>query len=401
MPIDFQQLNTKIREFGAGAPQRQNALEERRNRVSRAFSEFAPKAEILQDKVIAATELEPNLRCSLPHTEGINTTYSLPALEIDATLFAADGSQINPDRHSAVKFGLINIGAIIMESNSGRSPKIVTNTELFIDDELEQNGLTTESAISLRRDLLERSLIDELSQDLHGPIVNITDGTLEIWGAKDAGDSKAYERSVREYLKILSRLRSRGIITAGYVDKPSANLVVQMLEIASAPLESLQKLREFHPFQGVSDLWLFGSQNNDFRLLGPGERSAVFGLQSGSDKYYRDDLALHFFYLNVSDAEKYPHIARIEIPRWLSEDSAKLNLLHAVLIEQCRMLGSRPYPYLLNRAHEIAVVGTLEKEEICLRLAHESRRQGESVGFVSNKQVAKESLAARRKRFGK
>ena len=65
------------------------------------------------------------------------------------------------------------------------------------------------------------------------------------------------------------------------------------------------------------------------------------------------------------------------------------------------MLGSRPYPYLLNRAHEIAVVGQEEKEQIEQLLALESRRQGETVGNPSNKQVGKDSLAMGRKRYGK
>ena len=98
---------------------------------------------------------------------------------------------------------------------------------------------------------------------------------------------------------------------------------------------------------------------------------------------------------------KYPQIARVEIPGWVAADRVKLDLLHAVLLEQCRMLGSRPYPYLLNRAHEIAVVGQEEKEQIEQLLALESRRQGEAVGNPSNKQVGKDSLAMGRKRYGK
>lgn len=399
MPIDYQQISAKIREIGAGAQERLKNLSEKRNQVHQVFTANASQLEFLQQKVAAATAVDPNLRCALPLTETLNTTRSLPPLEIDATLIAVDGSQINPDRHAAHRFGVINIGAILMKRNSGKSPEIVTDTKLFFDMELERNGLTSEGAISLRRDLLERSVIDDLSQDVLGPVVNITDGTLEIWGAKDIDDPKAYEQSVHTYLKILSRLQSRGLTIAGYVDKPSANLVVRLLEVTIARPENLQNLRSYHPFQGVSDLWLFGSQNDEFRLLGPDERSAVFRLQSGSDKYYRDDLVLNFFYLNVSDSERVPQIARIEIPRWVVDDSEKLNLLHGLLIEQCRMLGNRPYPYLLNRAHEIAVVGNLEKEQIGQLLTLENQRHGESAGLPSNKQVAKDSLAAGRRRY--
>jgi hypothetical protein len=127
------------------------------------------------------------------------------------------------------------------------------------------------------------------------------------------------------------------------VDKPSADLVVRLLEIAAAPNEELEKIRDYHPLRGVTDLWLFGYKNEDFQLLKPGERSAVFQLQSGSEKFYKGSLSLHFFYLNVSDSEKYPQIARVELPRWVAEDESILDSLHAVLIQQCRD-GQPPIP---------------------------------------------------------
>ncbi len=401
MPVNFQQIHARIMEIGSSARDRRKTLDERRKQARHWFTEYASQLDFLRQRVQAARAVDPNLRCALPVSEPLDACHAAPALDVDATLIAADGSQINPDRHAAVQFGVINVGAIIMKRNSGKSPEIATDSELFYGNELEEKKLTSEGAISLLRDLHERIAVDKLSKELEGSIVNITDGTLEIWGAKDIEDAKAYEQSVQSYLTVLSRLQSRGVTTAGYVDKPSANLVVRLLEIATALPESLQKLREHRPFLGISDLWLFGYQNADFRLLGPGERSAVFRLQSGSEKYYKGDLALHFFYLNVSDNEKYPQIARVEIPGWVADEKEKLDLLHGVLIEQCRMLGSRPYPYLLNRAHEIAVVGNQEKEQIEQLLALESRHLGEDLGYPSNKQIGKDALATGRKRYGK
>ena len=107
--------------------------------------------------------------------------------------------------------------------------------------------------------------------------------------------------------------------------------------------------RDYHPLRGVSDRWLYGEKTNP--LLGPGERSAVFAIQSKSEKYYKGVLGLHFFYLNVG-TEGHPWPVRVEIPKWVADDPEKLNLLHAVLVDQCRMMGSKPYPYLLHRAHE-------------------------------------------------
>jgi len=80
----------------------------------------------------------------------------------------------------------------------------------------------------------------------------------------------------------------------------------------------------------------------------------------------------------------------VEIPRWVVDEREQLNLLHAVLVEQCRMMGSKPYPYLLHRAHETAVVKNEEKQQIEQMLSLELRRNNEDVEDGSFKQSAKD-----------
>ena len=156
---------------------------------------------------------------------------------------------------------------------------------------------------------------------------------------------------------------------------------------AQAQKEAPASFRDYHPLRGVSDRWLYGE--NSEPLLEPGERSAVFAIQSKSEKYYTGLLGLHFFYLNVG-TQRHPWPVRVEIPKWVADDPDKLNLLHAVLVDQCRMMGSKPYPYLLHRAHEIAVVKQDEKYQVEQMLAGELRRQGEQMDEISNKQSAKD-----------
>jgi hypothetical protein len=52
-------------------------------------------------------------------------------------------------------------------------------------------------------------------------------------------------------------------------------------------------------------------------------------------------------------------------------------------------MGSRPYPYLLHRAHETAVVTQEEKAQVTQMIALELRRRGVEVGEQSYKQSAK------------
>jgi hypothetical protein len=387
MPIDYQQIYTRIKEIGAGARERKKTLDERRVKARDLLTAYNSELDLLRSKVDTAKQADANTRCALPLNENLASHYPPPVSDIQATLIAADGSQINPDRHAAIQFCVVNVGAIQMKLNSGETPEIFTETELLYGDDLLPNGYPmSEGLVALKRDLAERSKLEELSKGIKGSVVTFTDGPIELWGAKGE-DANSYEDFVQKYLGVLSRLQSRDVITAGYVDKPSADLVVRLLEIASADNEQIQKMKEFHPLRGVSDRWLFGEHKNP--LLPPGHRSAVFKIQSSSEKKYKGVLELHFFYLNVG-TDGHPWPVRVEIPKWVADDKSKLDLLHGVLVEQCRMMGSKPYPYLLHRAHETAVVKMEEKQQIENMLAMELRNHGEDMDEKSYKQVPKE-----------
>ena len=386
MPVNFQQIYTRVREIAEGAHENKKILEQRRIRARELLALYASDLDFLRHKVEKAKESDVNLRCAGPFTDSLASCFPPPAAVTEATIIAADGSQVNPDRHAAVQFCIINVGVIAMRLSSGQAPMVTVETELMYGDELLHNGSPlSDGMVAMRRDISERMKLDEISQDLPGPIVNLTDGTLELWGAK-GDDPQAYANFVEQYLGVLSRLHSRGVLTAGYVDKPSADLVVRLLEIAMADDEQLRHLRDFHPLRGVSDRWLYGERENP--MLPSGYRSSVFVLHSGSEKKYKGVLSLHFFYMNVG-TEGHPWPVRVEIPKWVAEDSKKLDLLHCTLLEQCRMMGSRPYPYLLHRAHETAVVRFEEKEQVEQLLALELRRIRAEVGDGSNKGSAK------------
>ncbi len=394
MPIDYQQIYTQIKEIGKGAKERRKKKEDAQASARQLLAVYDSQLDLLRSKIDTAKQADSNIRCALPINENLASSYPAPDSVIQATLIAADGSQVNPDRHAAIQFCVVNVGAIQMKLNSGETPEIFTDTELLYGDDLLPNGFPlSDGLVALKRDLAERTKLDELSKEIQGSVVTFTDGPIELWGAKGE-DANSYEAIVQKYLGVLSRLQGRGVITAGYVDKPSADLVVHLLEIASADPEQIQKLRDFHPLRSVSDRWLFGEQKNP--LLPPGHRSAVFGIQSSSEKKYTGTLSLHFFYLNVG-TEGHPWPVRVEIPKWVADDKEKLDLLHSVLVEQCRMMGSKPYPYLLHRAHETAVVKMEEKQQIEKMLAMELRNHDEEMDGISNKSSAK-GLQGRTKR---
>jgi hypothetical protein len=387
MSLDFQQVRQQIKALGEQAPLRARHLAELRQRAAGLLESHALDLDALRQRVQTVTRLyDPNLRCALPaleNTEPLNAHNSLPALPSQATVLAADGSQIAPDRHVEVNYGLINVGAVQMRLGLPDPPVVNVQSQLMYDDELYTPGGTiTEEQLTLMRDLAERRQLADLAASAVAPVITFTDGPMELWGAKDSPDSGEFERSLEQYHAALSVLHELGATTAGYVDKPYANLVVRLLEVASLPENQLAEVKHSHPLQGVLDLDLFRP------LLAPGERSAVFALQSRSARRYRDDLALHFFYLNVG-RDGHPWLARVEIPAWVARNRKMLDDLHAVLIQQCRILANRPFPYLLHRAHEAAVVTIEEKDQVTQMISLELRRRGVEVGEISHKQSAK------------
>ena len=384
MAIDFQQIYERIKEIGLSEQERQKDLDKKRAKARNLFNEYADDLDALRQKVDTALLQDANIRCAYPLNENLDTRVPTPALAMDATLIAADGSQIVPDRHAAVQFGLVNVGAIAMQLNSGETPDIFTDSQLFYGDELltEYGTTLSEGTIALRRDLAERTKLAELAKDYPAPVITFTDGPIALWGSEDPN----YAESLNQYLAALSRLQTIDAITAGYIDKPSASPVVRLLEIMMAPADKLGKLRAYHPLLGVSDLWLFGERENP--LLKSGERSAVFALQSKAKMHYKGVLGLHFFYLNVG-TEGHPYPVRIEIPKWVVDDKEKLDNLHAALIQQARVLGNKPYPYLLHRSHEVAVVSFDEKRQVEQMLTLELRRNNGEIGDTGAKQSAK------------
>lgn len=390
MPLNFQQVYEKIREIGQGAQARRATLDALRKHALHLLHAWADKGEDLRGKVELACQADPSLRCAIPLPEPLDACLPGPVLKTPPTLLAADGSQIAPDRHAAALYSLVNVGTIVIEPVSGKAPEVSTDSTLLYADELyTETGMLTGDAISQSRDIAERRKLLELAKQSNGSVVALTDGPVELWGAKGGGEDD-YRRNLELHKSVLSQLQSRGVTVAGYVSKPAADLLVRTLELATLTAEQMKQVRQQHPLRGVTDLWLFGA------LLKAGQRSAVFGLQSGSRAHYTGDLAIHFFYLNVG-SERYPELARVEIPKWVMDNADTLNLLHASLLEQCRIMGARPYPYILHRAHEAAVVKFEEKEQIEQALALELRRLGGEVDEKSAKQSAKD-LPGRGKR---
>jgi hypothetical protein len=392
MALDYLQVSQQVKQLGEKALQRQQELQTRLEEALGLLETEATQPEQLQGKVQEVVRnYDQTLRCAVPEEEDLVAHFPLPQLPEQATLIAADGSQIFADRHAEVEYCLVNTGAIWMRYGTGEAPQASIQSRLVFAEQLE--GMS-DDRLSLQRDLAERERLLELARQAQMPVITLTDGPLELWTTtlEEERIAGEFKHSLERYLEVLKNLRTIGAATAGYVDKPGADLVVRLLEVAKAEGEDLKEIKKYRPYKGVADRQLF------LQLLQSGDRSAVFSLLSRSSRPYQGELSLHFFYLNVGRPGK-PYLARVEVPKWVAEDEPMLNQLHALLVSQCRMIGARAYPYLLHRAHETAVVSLEDKEQVTQMIVNELRRRGLPVEGESAKQYNKD-VSGKRTRYG-
>ncbi|GAF94715.1 unnamed protein product, partial [marine sediment metagenome] len=144
---------------------------------------------------------------------------------------------------------------------------------------------------------------------------------------------------------------------ASYISFPRSTDVVNALRVALCPHDPPDcdhycppgEKRDCDTVAGVQDRELFSN------LLSQGERSALFTSQSSIVRKHYGAHRVYFFYLNVDD-----EIARVEIPQWAAENESLLNLVHTLVLDQCRR--GQGYPVALSEAHEKAVVTTADRE---------------------------------------
>lgn len=384
MPINYQQAVEQIRQMGGQARQRHERLLALRDQARLLLTEYAGQGAALNELVERGVKLNPRLRCAMAGADRLDATLPAPQEEQAYVLLAADGSQINPDRHSAVEFVAINVGAIRFHPAEAPWEMIVTSLRFGEDSYIDKRPMS-DGDVAIWRDLEERKMLFELAQadqKSGQAVVTLTDGPLQLFGLEQ--ESRFFKEQLERYLAVLRAMAGIGISAAGFVDKPRSDYLVALLELAQLHKDNhLSQAGKERPLWPVRDVDLL------MEILQPGQRSAVFELRTPDPQGFIEELALHFFYINIG-RPGHAHLARVEIPRWVAESEAQLGLLHRALLTQSAQLGARPFPYILHRAHEVAVVHPDEIDQIESMIQAELRRQGVEPGEQSYKQSAKD-----------
>jgi len=330
------------------------------------LAEYADQGEQLRRSEAAPARA---VRAAIPTGEPFDASYPLPAIPERFTFIAADGSQIQPDRHGAALYHLINVGSLVYRRGSGQAPEPYSQPTLgYTETDIYENGiLVTGNLLDVRRDLAEIARLADLcaAETSVGQIGNlphadttrtiaVVDGTLILW----ALDERAKDRQrakVMAYLDQLQRIRETGAAVAAFTSRPRRTEVTRLLHLASLEGDANRAAQEPNPLEHLPDRAVFG-------MLPPGARSAIFISPSSiNHEYYRaEGHTVHFFYLNLTAEERDPVIARVELPAWVAEDAERLALVHASIVAQSRIAGS--YPYALARADELAFISGPERE---------------------------------------
>jgi hypothetical protein len=381
MPINFQQIQSAIQKFGQEAPAQAKLREQNLEIALTQLNIFSQEPDQLQDRIQLTLAVNPELRCALPANEPINFTQDLVDSQQLVVLLAADGSQIIPNQHLAVQFGVINVG--LMRLEPGATPREQIESDLLYANDIftDQGYLIGEEVIALRRDHKERHQLLQAALQEEQIVLTLTDGPLELF--REGRESPEYKHLLEDYLNILAEMAHEDIITAGYVDKPRSDLLIRLLELPLLTENQLQDAGHIRILSGITDADLFAC------ILQPNQRSAIFQLHSHNAQHFSGLLAIHFFYINIGRKEK-PQIARVEIPAWVLRQPSNIDLLHFHLIDQSQIMGIRAYPYILHRAHEVALVSYQEREHLQTLLQQTLLGQGLAAGDKSSKQYLKD-----------
>lgn len=386
MPVNLIDIQKSLPNF---ADQARKHFEQERLYLQELNKILAANADRLDEiKRVVGREMETNscLRCAVPADEGLNVAIPVGKLPEQVALLAADGSQINPSRHARVPFCVINIGAVEMVRGSGQMPRVYQDSRLLDYDRttLPDTGLISEGSVGLTRDLAERQKLAEWADNMPHPAIAMIDGPLELY--RDVQQTTEFERISGKFKAVLERFKSNNVFLLGYVDKPGSDLLVSLLELIGRSQTALAPdFPKVRPVR-VVDTALFESI-----LKNPGERSAIFSVESQRSGAFGVDQQVHFFFMNVG-TDEFQHLARVEVPAWVARDKENLSLIQAALLDQTRMLGSKPYPYLLHRSHEVALVSMDEHQRVEDMIISEFMREHLPIGSPSQKQAVKDLM---------
>lgn len=379
MPLDLAQIVAQIKGMTAMLRVREPEKQERLRSALDIFHSQAAEFDSLKPRIESSktTWLVAGLGGK------IDLHQSPPVCPQDFIVLASDGSHIDVDRHRSTRCFVINIGLVRLQYGQTPDAQLSSFPSLYFEDEEVTISAPAEGTrqeiiegqlLAAKRSVEECRQLAKLAGELEGnlPVVALVDGSLILWGLAGQTYPDFVVRALLDnsFLKHLDEIRrlsqKRQLAVASFISFPRSTDVVNVLRLAVCPYQPVDcdrhcasgfQQRECDIVAGVLDRDLFN------RFLAPGERSAIFTSRSSVVARHYGVHQVNFFYIKVDE-----EVARVEVPRWVVEDGKLVELVHAVVLDQCRR--GQGYPVALSEAHEKAVVTTADREQFWQLVEH-------------------------------
>lgn len=290
-------------------------------------------------------------------------------------VIAIDGSQIYPDRHFPISCFLINIGSVILRYGSMNEKAVVfdSHPHLFYRYELEDGVYDqSRSLVNCVRQELEFSFgIDLCKRETTS--LFLIDGSLIFWHLQGE-DKKLYDRFFPSYTESLDIFFQKKIPIAGYISMPKGKEIVHLLRYYTELSGQLSFVSD-RLFDRLIDTTIIRS------FLPPFHRTTIFEHVSSLSRCYPEMSRPCFFYIHNGI-----EIARVEIPFWIAEDQALVNLISIIILDQCQK--GFGYPVAIAEAHEQAVVQGADRTFFYQLLEERSIARGQN-NVSSSKSIRK------------
>ena len=304
--------------------------------------------------------------------------WALSVLE-NRTTFAADGSQISPDKNISLPFAAVQIGWFENHHTNGSYVKDARFVIISPDDLMYSGGENSnqETRVGMRRfteeiDEAVRFLESKRGWQERGEKMPLAffDGTLLI--SISLPKSRIQGHYAAKMLELVRASEETRVPIVGYIDRSEAGDVVKLLDNLSEGKTRDSRVTVYDPHIVSLENW--------------GDRSIYYHCRRQNLSEFYDEeknrALVGFTYLQTT-ADETP--ARIDIPAWIYEDGLLDELVDTVRAECVIGLG---YPYPLEAADATAVIGTGERDAF-LRALQEFAKKNNLPFSVSRKSASK------------
>ncbi len=361
MPLKLEpisrQVDSMAQEIVDLSPAQEQFLEQARARL-RSVS-----ADALRQKLAQQRRQQIRIPWLVATPRGsLSGTTPAPSPPSDFCVIGSDASSIPPDRHSSIRYYVLNVGYALLTYGSHPDALLEATGQLcFRDEDLyvfsDKRDVPIQGVrLGARMEVESLRILQQVVGTVSRPTLALCDGPLILWTLQNE-TKKVRQAMLHAFLEAMALLRQAGVPLAGYISYTNARDVANSLRVwlcHTRPNEECERCDS-----DDRDLCLALAKIRDrdlFAFLAAGERSELFSSSSQILEEYGEHRA-DFFYLNVGG-----EIARIEVPQWVGSDAELLDFLHAAIYDQCRRSPCfPPYPPALLEAHEQAVITAAER----------------------------------------